>query len=447
MAADASGPENQISLRDTFRALRYRNYRLFFVGQGASLIGTWIQSIALSWLIYQLTHSALYLGIVGFASQIATFILAPVAGVLVDRWNQHRILIATQTLFMFEAFVLSALVFLRIITVWQVIVLSVFVGLVNGFDTPTRQAFVVRMIEDRADLPNAIALNSSMFNGARLIGPAIAGILIAAVGVAWCFAINGFSYLAVIVALLAMQVNLFEPEQSTGPSAVRELHEGFRYTFGFPPVRAIILFLALVSLIATPYSVLLPVFATRILHGNASTLGYLGAAAGVGAFIGATILASRKSILGLGIWIPTAGAILGAGLIGFGLSQAMWLSLLLLAVIGFGLIVQMASSNTILQTVVDDTIRGRVMSFYTAAYLGMTPFGSLLAGWLASRIGSPYTVALGGVISIAGSILFAVKLPSLRHFIRPIYCEKGILSANLCGVQAASETYVPPEER
>lgn len=444
MSNSSPGAEGETSWRNTFRALRYRNYRLFFVGQGLSLIGTWIQAVALSWLVYKITGSALFLGVVGFASQIATFALSPFAGVMVDRWNQHRILLVTQSLFMLQAFIMAALVLTGIIQVWQIIILSIFLGLVNGFDTPTRQAFVVQMIDDRTDLGNAIALNSSMFNGARLVGPAIAGVLIGAVGEGICFLLNGASYIAVIFALLAMRISHQIPEEAV-PSAVRQLREGVSYTFGFPPVREIILMLAIISFVSTPYAILLPVFATQILHGSANTYGFLSAAAGVGALIGAFFLASRKSVLGLGKWIYIASIIMGGALIGFAFSNVLWLSLLLLVFIGFAIITQMASSNTILQTIAPDEVRGRVMSFYTMAFLGMTPFGSLAGGAIAARIGAPLAVAIGGGIAIISAAIFALRLPQLRVIIHPIYCELGIVPAVLCGVQACSESMVPPE--
>lgn len=447
MAANEPESENRINLRDTFRALRHRNYRLFFAGQGVSLIGTWIESVATGWLVYQLTGSELLLGVVSFCGQIATFLLAPFAGVIVDRRNKLRMLFVTQTLFMSESFILAALVLTHMIQVWHVIVLSVFLGLINSFDMPTRQAFVISMIEDRNDLSNAIALNSTMFNSARMVGPAVAGLLIAAVGTGWCFLINGVSFIAVLGALAAMSVQEQAPNHAPGPNIFTELKEGFTYTFGFPPIRSIILLLGLVSLLSMPYAVLLPVFATKILHGGANTLGFLSSSAGVGALIGAVLLASRRTVLGLGRWIPLAAGILGAALIGLGLSHMMWLSMLMLVAVGFGMITQMACCNTILQTIVSDEMRGRVMSFYTAAFVGMSPFGSLLGGALASRIGAPHTVMIGGTIIIVGALLFAMHLPELRRLVRPIYCEKGVMPAYLCAVETVSEGTVPPEQR
>lgn len=396
------------SLKFVLRSFQYRNYRLFFSGQGISLMGTWIQNIAMSWLVYSLTQSALILGLVGFASQIPTFLLTPFAGVLVDRWNRHKTLIITQTLAMFQAFFLALLVKTGNVSVWHIIPLSLFLGLVNAFDMPTRQSFVVDIIERREDLGNAIALNSSMFNGARLIGPSLAGILISAVGEGVCFFLNGISYLAVIAALFAMKVT---PENigNKHTHVLKGLKVGFSYTFGSTPIRSIILLLGLVSLMGMPFAVLMPVFAKEILHGGAHTLGFLMGFSGMGALAGAIFLASRKDIRGLVIIIPLAAGILGLGLIAFSRSSVMWLSLILMLFTGFGMMVQMASSNTVIQTIVDDDKRGRVMSLYTMAFMGMAPFGSLFAGGLANRLGAPNTLLIGGVSCILGAIVFASK--------------------------------------
>ncbi len=428
------------------RALRSRNYRLYFAGQGISLVGTWIQTIALSWLVYSMTHSAFLLGLVGFSAQIATFLLVPFAGVVVDRLNRHRLIVATQTLFTLQAAALGALVLTGVIAVWHIVALSVVLGIVNAFDMPARQAFVVELIEDREDLPNAIALNSSMFNGARLVGPAVAGILIAAVGEGVCFLLNAASYLAVIAALLAMKV---PPRRGQGERrhVLHELREGFVFTFGFVPTRAIILLLALASAAGMPYTTLMPIFAAQILHGGPSTLGFLAGAAGVGALAGAVALASRRTVLGLGRWIPLACATFGAALIAFSYSRSLPLSLLCLALVGLGMITHMASSNTILQTIVDDSKRGRVMSFYTMAFIGMAPFGSLLAGALASRIGAPRTVMLGGLVCLAGAAVFARGLPEIRRLLRPIYRERGIIPEVATGVQAATDASSRSERR
>ncbi|MEN6371124.1 MAG: MFS transporter [Armatimonadota bacterium] len=446
MEGNTSRQNNRFNVNEVFRALKSRNYRLFFFGQLISLVGTWIQSVALSWLVYSLTGSAVLLGIVGFTSQIATFLLTPFAGVLVDRWNRHRMIIMTQTMFMIQALLLAFLVLAGKIQVWQIIALGTFAGFVNGFDIPTRQSFVIEMVENREDLPNAIALNSSMFNAARLVGPALAGALIAAVGEGMCFLINGISYIAVIIALFFMRVAV-DTREREHPHPVTQLREGFAYTFGFPPIRSIIYLLALISLVSMPYAVLMPVFATKILHGGPATLGILTSATGVGALVGAIFLASRKSVLGLGKWIPFSAFMLGAALIAFSFSGTLWLSISILIIIGFVALTQMASSNTILQTIVEDAKRGRVMSFYTMAFMGMAPFGSLMAGTLAESIGAPRTVAIGGFIAIVGAIVFASNLPRLRELVRPVYCEKGILPVQICGVEKVTEDTVPPEQR
>jgi MFS family permease len=427
---DPSNPQDKNGLRLIFRALSHRNYRLFFGGQGISLIGTWMQQIAMSWLAYRLTGSALLLGVVGFTSRIPTFLLASLAGVLADRWNRHRILVITQTLSMIQAMILAILVLTETVAVWHIISLSLLLGLINALDIPARQSFVVDMIEKKEDLGNAIALNSSIVNGARLIGPSVAGVLIATLGEGMCFLLNGLSFIAVIMALLAMKI---APKQREKPSSqvFQGLKEGFSYAFGFAPIRSVLLLLALVSLMGMPYTVLMPIFAEKILHGGPQALGFLMGATGVGAMAGSIYLASRKSILGLGKIIVISANLFGIGLIAFSLSHLFWLSLLFMLLTGFGMMVQMASSNTVLQTIVEEDKRGRVMSFYTMAFMGMVPFGSLLAGGLANKIGAPNTVMMGGVACILGSAMFAKKLPSLRKIARPIYVEKGIVSEEL----------------
>ena len=388
------------------RALRHRNYRLFFVGQGTSLVGTWITRVATSWLVYRLTGSALLLGLVGFAGQIPTFLLAPFAGVLVDRWSRHRVLVATQVLSMIQSTLLAGFALAKTITVWHVIVLVAFQGLVNAFDTPARQAFVVEMVEDRADLPNAIALNSSMVNAARLVGPAIAGVLIAAVGEGVCFAIDAVSYLAVIASLLAMRVAR-KPPRAKDSRVLRELADGLRYAASHRAIRSALLLLALVSLVGMPYTVLLPIFARSVLGGGPHTLGALTGASGLGAIAGALWLASRKDIVGLSRVIIAGGALFGAGLVAFGLSRWLWLSLPLLVVSGGGMMITMAATNTLIQTRVEEDKRGRVMSFYTMAFFGMTPFGALAGGVLGDRIGAPATVVAGGVAMLVAVLAFA----------------------------------------
>ncbi len=417
-----------------FRALQHRNYRLFFFGQCISLIGTWMQQIAISWLVYRMTHSAFILGFVGFASQIPAFLLTPFAGVIADRMNRHKLVILTQTLAMIQAFILAFLTLGGTIQVWQIIGLGVFMGMINAQDMPSRQAFMVDMVENKGDLANAIALNSSIVNVARLIGPSIAGLLIAAVGEGYCFLINAISYIAVIIALLMMQI---KPKHAAISQAkiLTHLKEGLQYAFGFSPIRAIILLLALVSLVGMPYTILMPVFVTKTLHGSAQTLGFLMGAVGIGALTGAMYLANRKAVLGLGKWIAISSIVFGCGLVAFSFSKTLWICLLILMVMGFGMMVQMASSNTVLQTVVDEDKRGRVMSLYAMAFMGMAPFGCLMAGAVANRIGVPYTILLSGVICLAGAFLFTRKLPALREEVRPIYVEKGILIETPLGFQ------------
>jgi MFS family permease len=427
MESDKLRPDDPKGLRLIFRALNHRNYRLFFGGQGISLIGTWMQQIAMSWLVYRMTNSAFLLGLIGFSSQICSFFFSPFAGVLSDRWNRHHILVATQSLALVQAFILASLTLTGTIAVHHIIILSLFLGFVNAFDMPTRQAFVVDMVEKREDLGNAIALNSFLFNGARLVGPSIAGILISILGEGLCFFLNGLSFLAVIIALLSMKMpsNKREPEKT---QILQGVKEGFIYAFSFLPMRSIILFLGWMSLVGTANTTLMPVFAKDILRGDSQTYGFLMAAIGVGAILGAIFLASRRSVLGLGRIIAIASGIFGIGLISFSLSHTLWLSIFLLLLTGFGMMVHMASSNTILQTMVDDDKRGRVMSLYVMAFMGMAPFGSLAGGSLADRIGAPTTLIIGGASCIVGSLLFIKKLPSIRTVGRPIYIRKGILS-------------------
>jgi MFS family permease len=433
------------SWRFLVRALRHRNYRLFFGGQGISLIGTWMTRVATGWLVYRLTGSAFLLGLVSFAGQIPILFLGPFAGVWVDRFNRHRVLVITQVLSMLESFALAGLALPGLITVNEIILLNLFQGAVNAFDMPARQAFVVEMVEDRSDLGNAIALNSSLVNGARLIGPSVAGLVIAAVGEGYCFLIDGFSYLAVIASLLAMTI-VTQRVVAQPRGVVSELKEGWQYVSGFAPIRSILLLLALVSLVGMPYTALMPIFAGSVLHGGPHTLGFLMAATGVGALIGAVTLAARQSVLGLGRVIPMTAAAFGIGLVAFASSQHLWLSLLLLVITGFGFMQQMASSNTILQTIVDDEKRGRVMSFYLMSFQGVAPFGSLIAGSVASRIGAPHTLMIGGAICVLGAGLFALQLPAIRRAVRPIYARMGIIPEVAQGIQAASLLQTPPEE-
>ena len=429
-----------------FRALRHRNFRLFLTGQIISLAGTWMQQVALSWLVYRLTRSPFLLGLVGFAGQLPSLLLAPLAGVWADRADRRRIVITTQALAMVQALVLSALVLTGRVTIAHILVLSVFLGLVNGADVPTRQAFLVEMVRGREDLAGAIALNSSVFNAARLVGPAVAGFMIGLVGEGVVFLFNGLSYVAVIAALVAMRLEPRPPASPRRPPVWRELTEGVRYAAGFAPIRALLLLIGLVSLVGVPFTVLMPVFATDVLHGGAHTLGLLISALGVGALGGALFLAARRTVRGLGRIILAAVILFGLSLVAFGLSHREWLSLALLVAAGFGMMVHMASSNTILQTIVDEDKRGRVMSFYAMAFMGTVPLGSLLSGALAARIGAPATVVLGGIASLFGAAAFARALPDLRAQIRPIYARLGVIPEVAAGLQTAAELTAPPRD-
>ena len=440
MASDTPRPGAFI-----LRALAHKNYRLFFAGQSISLIGTWMTRIATAWLVYRLTGSALLLGVVGFAGQIPSFLLAPLAGVLVDRWNRQRLLVITQVLAMFQSLALALLTMTGLIKMWHVIVLSVLQGLINSFDMPARQAFVVEMVEKREDLANAIALNSSMVNAARLLGPSIGGVVIAAVGEGWCFMIDAVSYIAVIASLLAMTISARVIQPTKDANVFQQLREGWSYATHFAPIRNVLLLLALVSLVGMPYTVLMPVFANDVLHGGPNTLGLLMAASGVGALVGALFLAARKTVLGLGKFIPLMAGAFGAGLIAFSFTRVLWLSLALMVVTGLGFMVQMAVSNTVLQTIVDEDKRGRVMSFYTMAFMGTAPFGSLLAGSVADRIGTPHTLLCGGIGCILGALWFATTLSDLRRDVRPIYERIGILPEVATGIQHSTELSIPPE--
>jgi MFS family permease len=432
----APNSESQSVWRFALRALSHRNYRLFFSGQSVSLIGTWMTRIATSWLVYRLTGSAWLLGLVGFAGQIPVFLLAPFAGVWIDRWSRHRTLVVTQVLAMLQSFALAGLTLAKVITIPEIFWLSMAQGLINAFDMPARQAFVVEMIGKREDLSSAIALNSSMVNAARLLGPAIAGVVIAAVGEGYCYLMDGFSYIAVIISLLLMSVALGEKRPAR--AVLEELREGWNYVRHFSPVRSVLLLLVVVSLMGMPFTVLMPIFAGSVLHGGPHTLGFLMGSVGVGALLSAAYLAARRSVIGLGRIIPISAALFGAGLIAFSLSRWLWLSMLLLLMAGAGMMQQMAASNTMLQTIVDDDKRGRVMAFYSVSIMGMTPFGSLVAGFLASHITAPGALMVGGVCCLLGAGWFARQLPSLRVLVRPIYVRLGILPEIVTGIQQAS---------
>jgi MFS family permease len=426
------------SVSHTWRALRHRNFRLFFFGQSVSLIGTWMTRLATAWLVYRLTHSALLLGVVSFSGQIVSFLLGPFAAVWVERLERRHLLVGTQVAAAIQSLALAALTLAHVITLGEIIGLMVFQGLINAFDMPGRQSFLIQMVEDRGDLANAIAINSSMVNGARLIGPAIGGLLIAAFGEGWCFLIDGVSYIAVIASLVMMRIPALTGRGQGGRSLFEEMREGWDYVSAFRPIRTVLLILALVCLMGWPYSVLLPVFAGQVLHGGAHTLGWLTAASGVGAFSSALALAMRKSIKGLTRTLQAAVVLLGVGLILFGLSHILWLSLALMVVVGFGLIQAAAVCNTIIQSLTPDDKRARVMGYYTMAFFGAAPFGSLMAGALAEHIGAPYTVMLTGTFCIAGAGWFSLQLPKIRPEMRASYREKE-LSAERAAAEEARE--------
>lgn len=414
------------SISHAWRALRHRNFRLFFFGQGISVIGTWMTRLATSWLVYRMTHSALLLGIVSFSGQILSFALAPLAGVWVERLNRRKLLVWTQAAGSVQSLALAALTLAHVITLWEIIALTALQGLINAFDMPGRQSFLIQMVEDRGDLSNAIAINSSMANGARLLGPAIAGVVIGAFGEGCCFLIDGLSYFAVIASLLMMRIKPMDiPRNVT--STFEQMREGWTYVRTFRPIRTILLLFGLISLMGYSYAVLLPIFAGQVLHGSAYTLGWLAGAVGVGALASGLSLAIRKSVVGLTRMVQIAAAMLGSALILFGLSHILWVSLLLMVFVGFGLMQCAAASNTIIQSLVTEDKRARVMSYYTMAFFGGSPFGSLLAGVLAHRIGAPHTVMITGAFCIAGSLWFTVERPKIRVFMRPIYREMGLL--------------------
>ena len=416
----------KVSFSHAWRALRYRNFRLFFIGQGISLIGTWMTRMATSWLVYRLTGSALLLGVVGFASQIVPFLLQPLAGAWVERMDRQKLLIWTQVAAAIQSFILAALTLGHIVTIWEVIALSALQGLINAFDAPGRHSFFVQMIEDRNDLGNAIALNSTMVNGALLLGPALAGVTIGIAGEGGCFLIDGISYVAVIASLLMMKIQPVEVAP-TADNLFRQMREGWDYVRSFSPIRTILLLFSIVSLMGYPYMVLLPIFAGQVFHGGAYTLGLLTAASGLGALISALSLAFRKSVVGLTRMIQMSSATLGLALILFGFSQQFALSLLLMGFAGFGMMQSISASNTVVQTLVPEDKRARVISYYAMAYFGSAPIGSLLAGALAQKIGAASTIIVTGTFCLLGSLWFSLQMPKVRTVMRPIYQEMGLL--------------------
>ena len=394
----------------TFRALRNRNYRLFFGGQCVSLTGNWIQQVAMNWLVYSLTRSPLLMGIIMFSGTIPFLFISPLAGVLIDRYNKYHVSILLQTLFTIEAFIIAVLTLAGVIKIWQIVILSLSMGITNAFDMPLRQAFVIQLIDKKDDLGNAISLNSSSVNLALLIGPAIAGLLIASFGEGICFLLNSLSYMAAIAALLAMRIKPVPIKIKNNTNFIQEFKEGFKYAFDSILIRNIIIYLATASLIGMSYLVLMPIFAKEILHGDAQTLGFLMSAAGVGALWGALFLAGKKSSLGLERWICAASLILGLALLGLAFVNQFWISLVLLFFIGFSMVIIIASCNTLLQNIIDNDKRGRVMSLYTMAFMGTTSLGSLCGGAIADEIGVSHTFLLTGITMIIAAFIFSTKL-------------------------------------
>ncbi len=420
----ARAAANQGRIWQALRALRHRNFQLFFSGQFLSLIGTWMQTVAQAWLVYRLTGSSLLLGAVGFASQVPVFLVAPIGGTIADRHDRQRLVIATQTVSMILAFILAGVTLTHVVQVWHIFVLAALLGVVNAFDIPARQAFLVDMV-GKEDLMNAIALNSSMFNGARIVGPAVAGILVAAVGEGWCFLVNAVSYLAVIAGLLMMRVPSFEALARTA-STLENIVEGFQYVRQTGPIKALLLLVGLVSLVGMPYAVLMPIFADPILHSGARGLGLLMGATGVGALLGALMLAAKRGLRGLGKWVATSSIGFGAALILFAFSKWFWVSMLALLPVGFAMMVQMAASNTLIQAMVRDELRGRVMALYSMMFMGMAPLGALFAGAVAQHLGAPITLAVGGAACIGGSAIFAARLPGWRTEVRQLIIAQGL---------------------
>ena len=412
----------------TFRALRHRNFQLFFGGQIISLVGTWMQTVAEAWLVYRLTGSSVLLGVLGFVSQIPIFLLSPLAGLVADRWPRRNVVIATQASSMLLAFILAALTLTGHIRVWEIICLATLLGTVNSFDVPARQSFLIEMV-GREDLLNAIALNSSMFNGARVAGPAIAGILVAVVGEGWCFLLNGVSYLAVIAGLFMMRMEN-SPVVHDGLAPLEKLRQGFRFVRHTKPIRSLLILIGLVGFTALPFSALMPIFAGSILHGGASAYGTLMGAVGLGAVVGALVIAMRRQLRGLGTVVAYSSVGLGASLVLFSSSRWYWFSFVALMLAGLTMMMQFTSTNTLIQAMVPDQLRGRVMALYSMSFLGMTPIGSLLAGALAARIGAPITVAIGGLASLAGGVVFARKWPELRGPARELVAAQGMMTSD-----------------
>ncbi|MCI1273820.1 MAG: MFS transporter [Clostridiaceae bacterium] len=405
----------QTKIYNTFRALKYKNYRLFFFGQCISLIGTWIQQVAMSWLIYKLTNSAFLMGLVCFVSTLPALILSPFAGVFIDRMEKKKALVFVQFSFLIEAFILAVLTLTNLLNIWNVLIISLFMGVSNAIDMPLRQAFVVQLVDDNEDLSNAISLNSSCFNLARLIGPAIAGVLIAIIGEGWCFMINALSYIAVIWALLLILVSneYAKIPAKKETSILEELKEGFNYSYNNKFIWYIFMFIGIASLSGMAFQVVMPIYAKEILKGGAQTLGYLMSAAGIGALIGALYLSSRTSIKGLSKWTCASAVMFGSGLIGLKFISNLPLALLSLSITGFGMVVLIASCNTIVQYYCEESKRGRVMGLYTIAFFGTAPFGSLIEGTIADKLGISTTYLINGIILLILAYWFSTKL---KHF-------------------------------
>lgn len=419
--------------KTAFRSLQYRNYRLFFGGQGISLIGTWMQRIAMPWLVYNLTGSVFLLGVVSFSGQIPTFILTPLAGVITDRWSKYKVILLANILSMIQALILAVLCLTGKVQIWHIVVLAVGLGIVNAFEVPARQSFVVDMVEKKEDLGNAIALNSLIFNGARLIGPSIAGIILASSSEGICFLINAVSYIFVIISLLMMN-KILKPVKKKEEHVIKELIDGLHYTFGYAPIKHLIILLTVSSLLGMSYSVLMPVFTKEVLLGGSNTYGFLMGAAGLGALMGAIFLASRESVIKLGKIVPFSAMLFGFSLIGLSFSRSISVSLILMFFIGLGMMTQTATSNTILQTITDDDKRGRVMGFYSMAIMGTAPFGSLMAGGMAKIVGAPVTIFIVGTATVIGALFFLKELPVLRKIVHPVYLKMGLTSVRVTDI-------------
>jgi MFS family permease len=441
VSSDGSRASSPTGVRRLFRALYARNYRLYFGGQSLSVTGSWMQRMALSWWVYRGTHATLMLGGVGCAGQLPALLLAPVAGALVDRWGRHRLLIVTQTLAMLQAFVLAWLVLAGLATLWPLLLVSALLGVINAVDMPARQALLVDLVDQPEDLGNALALNAAMTNGARLVGPSLAGLVIVHGGEGLCFLLNGLSYLAILPALGAMRLPPRHPAPPRAP-VLTEARDGVRYAWGLAPLRAILLLVSAVNLLGMPYQVLLPVFATDILQGNAHTLGRLAAAAGVGAILGALALMVRDSVRGLGHLLVLATSLFSLGLIGLSFARTEGMALLALVGASGGMMMLTTASNTLLQTMVEEDKRGRIMSLYTLAFVGMAPIGSLVAGSVAGQIGAPQTVRIGGVCCLLGAVVFARHLPTLRALLQPLSANKERLQEARIQTRRTLEAYL-----